>query len=155
MIHSLKLNADIPVQVTSTNIGLVAAILIFGGGLLALAIIAFLAWRLSQKLFMGQFEIENLAPPYESAVQQKNRGKLRIRSLQIGSTGFDKDAHFQATGKNYVYFVSKKPVYNDMTGTKSKKIKIESSTDYRISPTEDYQTGIRVRFESMLNNSDF
>ena len=152
---SLGAYCTFEVQVTSTNIGLVAAILIFGGGLLALAIIAFLAWRLSQKLFMGQFEIENLAPPYESAVQQKNRGKLRIRSLQIGSTGFDKDAHFQATGKNYVYFVSKKPVYNDMTGTKSKKIKIESSTDYRISPTEDYQTGIRVRFESMLNNSDF
>lgn len=149
---SLGAYCTFEVQVTSTNIGLLAAILIFGGGLLALAIIVFLAWRLSQKLFMGQFEVENLAPPYQSAVRQKNRGKLRLRSLQIGPTGFDKDAHFQATGKNFVYFVSKKPVYNDYTGTKAKKIRIESSTDIKISPTEDYQAGIRVRFESMLNN---
>lgn len=150
---SLGAYCTFEVKVTSTNIGLVAAILIFGGGLLALAIIAFLAYRLSQKLFMGQFEVENLAPPYQSAVRQKNRGKLRIRSLQVGPTGFDKDAHFQATGKNFVYFISKKPVYNDYTGTKSKKTKIESNIDMKISTTDDYQTGIRVRFDSMLNNN--
>ena len=150
---SLGAYCTFEVQVTSTNIGLIAVIFIFGGGLIALAAIAVLTWRLSQKLFMGRLEIENLAPPYISAVQQKNRGKLRIRSLQVGSTGLDKDAHFQATGKNFVYFVSKTPVYNDYTGAKSKKIKIESSTDYRISSDDNYQTGIRVRFESMLNNN--
>lgn len=141
------------VKVTSTNIGLVTAIAILGGGLIALVIVAILAYLLSQKLFMGQFEVENLSPPYQSAVQQKNRGKLNVRSLQIGPTGFDKDAHFQATGKNYVYFVSKKPVYNDYNGTKSKKTKIESNIDMRLSPTDDFQTGIRVRFDSMLNNN--
>ncbi|MBQ9415114.1 MAG: VWA domain-containing protein [Clostridia bacterium] len=140
------------VRVTSTNIGLVAMILILAGGLLAVAIIVFLFWWYKNKKFMGQFEVENLAPPYQRAVQQKNRGQLKLRMMQIGPTGLDKDAYVQATGKNFVYFVSKKPVYNDYTGTKSKKIKIESSIDIKISPTEDYQTGIRVRFESLLNN---
>lgn len=140
------------VRVTTTNIGVLAAILIFGGALLALVILLLVARFLSQKLFMGTFEVENLAPPHDCTTHQKNRGQLKIRSLQIGPTGLDKDAHFQATGKSYVIFKSKKPVYNDYTGTRSKSFRIESSMDVRISPTEDYAQGIRVRFESMLNN---
>ncbi len=141
------------VRVTSTNIGVLAAILIFGGGLLVVIILLLVARSRIVRLFMGTFEVENLAPPHDCTTRQKNRGQLKISSLQIGQTGLGKDAHFQATGKNYVIFKSKKPVYNDYTGMRAKKFRIESSMDVRISPTEDYAQGIRVRFESMLNNN--
>ena len=84
----------------------------------------------------------------------KNRGRIKLLSFQIGQTGFHNKCYFQATGKNYVYFVSKKAVTTDSTYGKTKKVKIDSSMDIKIFSDEEQMRGISVRFESLLNNND-
>lgn len=148
---SLGAYCSYEVKVTSTNIGLWAVILILGGGLLALAIIAILTYRSCLIAFMGEFTVENIATG-QTATMQKGRGRLRLMSFQLGATGLHKNCYFQATGKNYVYFVSPKPIFADNSMKKTKKVRVQSSMDVRISATPDYENGIVVRFESLLNN---
>jgi len=139
------------IKVTSTNIGLWVVILIIAGTLIVLAILGILTYRSLGIPFMGSFTVENVKTG-ETGTMQKSRGRLKLTSLQVGMTGLDKNSYFQATGKNYVYFVSKKNVYADCAFKKSKKIKIQSSMDVRISTSPNYEDGIIVRFESMLNS---
>ncbi len=139
------------IKVTSTNIGLWAVILILGGGLLALAIIGILTYRSLGIPFMGSFTVENIATG-ESATYQKSRGRLKLRMFQVGHTGLDRNAYFQATGKNYVYLKTSKPVYADNSYKKTKKVRIESNMEVKISTTEYYEDGVIVSFQSMLNN---
>lgn len=137
------------IAVTSTNIGLWAVILILVGILLTLAIMGLYTYKCLLLSFMGAFTIENIATG-ETATMQKGRGRLRLSSFQVGNTKLDRKSYFQATGKNYVYYVSPKAVYADNAFKKTKKVKISNSMDVRISTTSDYENGIIVRFESML-----
>ncbi len=141
------------VKVTSTNVGLWVVILILVGIVTTLAVIGILTYKSLGIPFMGTVTVENLITG-ESASRQKSRGRIKLSSFQIGQTGINKNAkvYFQATGKNYVYLKSSKPLYSDYLFKKSKKIKIESSVDVRISTSQDFENGIIVRFESMLNN---
>lgn len=148
---SMGAYCTVEVKITSTNVGFWAMIALIAGVLLTIAIVALVTYLALQKPFMGSFTVENLQTR-ETGTMQKNRGRLKLSSLQIGQTGLDRGSYFQATGKNFVYFISKKPVYADNTFKKSKKIRIETSMDVRISTSQDYDTGILVRFESMLNN---
>lgn len=139
------------VKVTSTNIGILTMILLLVGGLIVLIVMFILFKIASGKAFMGQLTAENLETGAVGA-PMKNRGQLKLGAFQIGNTGFDKNSYFQATGKNYVYFISKKPFTSDGAFGKIKKMKIETSQDYRIFSDAEQTKGISVRFESMLNN---
>lgn len=139
------------VKVTSTNIGILTMILLLVVGLIALTIMLILARKHITATFMGQIKAENLQTG-DTASPSKNRGQLKLSAFQIGNTGFDKNSYFQATGKNYVYFISKKPFTSDGAYGKIKKMKIETSQDYRIFSDAEQTKGISVRFESMLNN---
>ncbi len=150
-IDSMGAYATVDVKITSTNVGFWAMVAIIAGILLAIAIAAILTHLALQKPFMGSFTVENLNTR-ESGTMQKNRGRLKLSAFQIGATGLDRNSYFQATGKSFVYYVSKKPVYADNAFKKSKKIKIDTGMDVRISASADYDTGILVRFDSMLNN---
>ncbi len=141
------------IKVTSTNIGLWAVILILGGGLLVLIALAIITYRSLGIPFMGSFTVENISSG-QTATTQKSRGRLKLSAFQIGQTGIDKNSYFQATGKNYVYFKTSKPVYADNMFKKTKKVKIETSMEVKISSNQEYENGIIVRFESMLNNYD-
>lgn len=85
----------------------------------------------------------------------QSRGKIKLSAFQIGDTGFDKNAYFQATGKDYVYFISKKPVSTDSMLNKSKKVKIENNLSTRIYSDDDHTKGIEVKFISYKNNPMF
>ncbi len=139
------------VKITSTNIGVVATILILLGALIALIIILLIAYRNKLYTFMGSITVENLETG-AIGTPIKNRGQLKLTAFQVGNTGLDPKSYFQATGKNYVYFVSKKPFTSDSAYGKVKKMKIEASQDIRIFSDADQTKGIMVRFESMLNN---
>lgn len=142
------------VKITSTNIGVLAMILMIVGIIIAIAIIAILGWIFSNKAFMGEVTATNLQT-YQSNNSMKSRGKLKLSAFQIGDTGFDKNAYFQATGKDYVYFISKKPVSTDSSLNKSKKIKIENNYSTRIYSDDNKTRGIEVRFISYKNNLMF
>ena len=151
---SLGAYCTFELKVTSTNVGLWVVILILIGIVLTLAILGFIAYKSLGIPFMGAFTVENISTG-ESATKQKSRGRLKLSSFQIGQTGIDRavGAYFQATGKSYVYLKSSKPLYSDYSLKKSKKIKIESSVDIRVSTSPDFENGVIIRFESMLNNN--
>ena len=100
---------------------------------------------------MGSITAENIETG-AIGTPMKNRGQLKLSAFQIGNTGFDQKSYFQATGKNYVYFVAKKPFTSDSAYGKVKKLKIEASQDVIIYSDADQTRGMKVRFESMLNN---
>lgn len=148
---SLGAYCSFEVKVTSTNIGLWVVILILAAGVLIAGILGITAYRELGKPFAGSFTVESIATGGR-ATMQKNRGRLKLRSLQIGQTGLDVNSYFQATGKTYVYLKTKKAVFTDNTYKKSKKIKIDSGIEVRISTTQNYENGIIVRFDSLLKN---
>lgn len=140
------------VKVTSTNIGILALILMLGGGLLVLIILLILLRIALGKAFMGSITAENLETRQESTIT-KNRGRVKITMFQIGATGLHKKSYFQATGKSYIYFVSKKPVYADNIVGKAKKIRLNNGEDVYIYVDAEHTRGIRVRFDSVLQES--
>ncbi len=137
------------VLVTSTNIGLLAMIFLLIGAALFVAILLIVLKFALSRAFMGSVTAENIETG-KTGTPVKSRGRLKLSAFQIGQTGFRYDCYFQATGKNYIYFVSKKPFYSDSIIGKSKKLKIESGNDVKIYSDKDQSKGIYVRFESML-----
>lgn len=141
------------VKVTSTNIGVVAMILLGIGALAALIAIITVIRILAGKAFMGTVTVENLETG-DTGTFEKSRGQMRLAMFSVGDLGFDpRKCHFQATGKNYIYFVSNKPFTSDFSFSKTKKLKIDSSIDIRIYADDSQTKGFIVRFESILNNS--
>ena len=141
------------VKVTSTDIGVLAMIFLLIGAALILAIMLILLKISLGKAFMGTVTAENIDTG-QVGTPVKNRGRLKLSAFQIGQTGLRVESYFQATGKNYIYFISKKPFLSDSVVGKTKKLKIESGSDVKIFSDEDRSKGIYVRFESMLNNGD-
>lgn len=143
-------SCDINLRIKTRNIGLITVILI---AVIAIAVIVALivvAKIASGKPFMGEVTVMNLNS-YQTATQRKNRGKIKITAFLIGNTGINNKSYFQATGKNYVYFISKVPVESDMVVGKSKKIKIENGFETRIYSDAQHDNGIEVRFNSFVN----
>ena len=139
------------VKVTSTNIGILALILLLGGGLLVLLAILFKLWWDYGRSFMGNITAENIESGQSNSMP-KSRGRLKLRMFQIGQTGLHPGCYFQATGKNYIWFISKKPVYSDYAAGKTKKIRLESGMDVRICTDQDLTHGVIVRFDSFVRS---
>lgn len=139
------------VKVTTTNIGLIAMILIIVGIIIGLIVFGITTYILTHKKFMGTVTVQNINGVGEGSIT-KNRGRIKLTAFQIGNTGLNNKSYFQATGKNYIYFISKDKVMADGMYGKNKKIKIESSIDKRIYIDEEQTKGIVVTFESYLNN---
>lgn len=139
------------VKVTTTNIGLIAMILIIVGIIIGLIVFGIMTYILTHKKFMGTVNVQNINGVGEGSIT-KNRGRIKLTAFQVGYTGLNSKSYFQATGKNYIYFISKDKVMADGMYGKTKKIKIESSTDKRIYIDEEQTKGINVTFESYLNN---
>ena len=150
---SLGAYCTFDVKVTSTNVGLWVVIAILVGAAIVLGIIGFLTYKSYGIPFMGSFTVENVTTG-QSASQQKSRGRLKLSRFLVGTTGLDKNAYFQATAKDYVYFKTSKPVYATTAMRKSKKIRIPCSMDVTISTDPNMTDGIKVRFESLLNNNN-
>jgi len=143
---------------TSTNIGLLMAILVVVGALIALVIVAFVIRYLTSIPFMGtvsvekhDFEDNSYSVP---ATLTPGRGRVRIEAFGIGTCGLPAGSYFQAGGKDkHIYFVSKKPVYSDAVAGPSKKIPIDGNgLEVLICVDGNMEKGIRVTFQSMLNN---
>lgn len=143
-------SCQITVHVTIRNIGLITVITIGIIALLVLIALIVVAKVLSGKPFMGEITVTNLKG-YQSATQRKNRGSIKISAFLVGNTGINGKSYFQATGKDYIYFVSKDQVESDTVVGKTKKIKIENNFDTRIYADSSHENGIEVRFNSFKN----
>lgn len=148
----------VPVAMTSTNIGLVMAILAAAGILIALIVIALVIRHLTSIPFMGTISVEKHDADDTSytmpATLTPGRGRVRIEAFGIGTCGLPAGSYFQAGGKDKkIYFVSKTPVFSDAVAGPSKKVPIDGSgLEVLICTDVTLEKGMRVTFQSMLNN---
>ena len=79
---------------------------------------------------------------------------MRLEAFGVGTCGLPAGSYFQAGGKDkHIYFISKKPVYSDAVAGASKKIPIDGNgLEVLICTDGNMEKGIRVTFQSMLNN---
>lgn len=144
--------------VTSTNIGLIMAILVAVGILVALIAIVLVIRYLTGIPFMGTISVEKHDFEDNSysmpATLTPSRGRVGLEAFGIGTCCLPAGSYFQAGGKDkHIYFVSKKPVYSDAVSGPSKKIPVDGNgLEVLICTDENMEKGIRVTFQSMLNN---
>ena len=132
------------VRVTSTNIGLWAVVLILIAGAIAALILGILTYKSFLIPFMGEITVENIATR-QKETRQQSRGHIKLSTFAVGQSGIE--GYFQATGKSFIYFKSKKPIYDEFNGKKVKKVKIDEG-EIKMSPNTEFKQGINVRFDS-------
>lgn len=152
------LSCDIEVIITSHNVGIMALIGIGAAALIGLAIFGVMLYILLNKRFMGPIYVTQYDENgnfYEEVKREKGRGRIKLSSFNLKQTSFNTSkCYFQASGKNYVTFVGDKKVYGN--GVMDKKIKIDGSGfEVEISPDQNSCNGIRVKFISRLNNTNY
>ncbi len=136
------------VKVTSTNIGILAMILMIVGIIILFTTLILIARKNRIVPFMGEITVSY---PKNHVVQtsSKTRGQIKLSDFGIGETKFNAGAYFQATGQKYIYFISKKSsVYSTISVNETKKIKIDSGTPIRIYPDVDRTEYIEVIFRT-------
>lgn len=148
---SLGAYCTFDVKVTSTNVGLWVVILILVGGLIALIVAGIVTYRQLLMPFMGSFTVENISTG-ATASRQKSRGRLKLSTFGVGGIPPKAKVYFQATSKNFVIIKSSMPLYSDLYLKKQKKIRLDSGMDIKLSLTDDFEKGVIVRFESLLDN---
>ena len=146
------------VLVTSTNIGLLMALAILIGGLAVVIVCGVGIYKKKGIPFMGTISVQpfdntnyGYTAPYTTS---PGRGSIALGSFANDTGGLPANCRFQAGGKEKcVYFVSKKPVYSDVTSGAQKKIRIDGSgADIRLYADENMERGIIVTFNSILYN---
>lgn len=146
------------VQVTSTNVALWVAICILVAGLLVLVILGIIVYREKLIPFMGSITVERFDDTdmsyFAPVTVSPGRGSVRLEAI-IGGSGLPVGCKFQAGGRDKnIYFKSKKPVYSNIAGRPSKKLRIEGSGgSVRIFSSQEMDKGIEVTFKSLLYNN--
>lgn len=152
-------SAEFEVDVTTTNVGIVTLIVLGIIALIVLAAIGVVTWILLNKRFMGDcyassFNYET-GECSDEVKRSKGRGRIRMTAFNMRVPGLNlSKCYLQATGKDYIYFCSKKPVYGD--GSKKKKVKINGlGNEVTIMADANSQMGLRVKFVSRKNKNNF
>ncbi len=141
------------VTVLLTNVG-IATLIVVGSILLIVLILAFLKLRHDLLLkFSGTIKIDSFGDA--SVVNNEMspiRGRVKLSAFGVVLPGLDANkCYFQATGKNFIYLISKQKLYSS-AGTQLKKIKIDGTGyEVTVSTTSDMENGLYISFESLLN----
>ena len=144
---------------TSTNIGLIMAIIAVLG-ILAAIVLLIVTWRIVLgTAFMGTISVapydRDSYEDYDAISDTPGRGKRPLAAFGMGDMGFAKGTYFQADGKNKrVKFKSKKVFYTDINPGGTKEITISSQQTQNIYPTKEMNKGITVGFKSILDSDD-
>lgn len=129
------------------------------GGVLFVALLVLLIFLLRKKNIRYNGEItvqafdnengENGVPETDSPL----KGKIGL--YQFTDQGYGVDVgkcYFMPSGKDYIYFVSKKGYYSNVFADKKvKKIRIDANYEIVISSSDDLSTGIKVIFAPFQN----
>lgn len=143
------------VLVKTVSIGLIAAIAMLAGILIAIIVVVLALWIAFNKRFYGTCfvrEFDNPTAIYNGPEisRERNRGRIRLTQFDVHGEGFDaRNAYIQASGKDFVWVVFKRPVY--VQGHMMKKVKVNGDGNpIIIHPSQDAPNGISVRFVSKL-----
>ena len=149
-------SAKFEVSVTTTNVGIVALIVIGAIILVVLLVFGTFTYILLNKRFMGDCYVSTFnheTGEYTEEVKRtKGRGRIRLSAFGLTAPGFDMSkCYLQATGKDYIEFHSPKPVCGG--GMKAKKIRV-SGMEVQITQPTNSSAGISVRFDSRKNKNN-
>lgn len=147
------------VKVNTVNIGLLTMIFLIIAIIVVVGIIVVFSYIAANKKFMGEIVVTNLANGLSDR-KRWGRGSKKLSAFQIGNSGLRPDCKLQASGKDYIIFQSKKPVYSDNAKGAVKKMQIRDRMNVKISNDSQVQIGtptqgIIIRFESDLNRRSF
>lgn len=137
---------------TSTNIGMIMAMLTLIGMIVAVAAV-FLAIRAAMgKALMGTLSVASYdqLKRYPPQVRDYGRGQIPLNQFAVDLSALPAGCRFQCDGgKGQVWFISKKPVYADNAMGAVKKIRIfGDGMEVRICGDEKMEKGISVTFKS-------
>lgn len=144
------------VKIDTINIGLMTVLIAGGVTLVVLVVLGIKLYLDFGKPFYGDvyvqpFDRENVMAGYPEKKLEGGRGRIRLSSFSVDLNGIDPASYFQASGKDYVELVCKKPVYAG--GMMAKKVHIDGyGMQIPITLSEDSTKGIYVRFTSKLRN---
>lgn len=152
--HNTSSEFDISIKLV--NIGIITLIVIGGIVILVLAFFGIMTYILVNKRFMGECYVSSFnyetGEYSEEVMRTKGRGRIKLSAFGVRAPGIDvSKCYLQATGKNYIYLVSKKPLFGG--GSKSKKIKI-TGAETQITAESGASSGLIIRFKSRLDNDN-
>lgn len=152
------LSCDIEVVVTRYIVLLITAICVGAIALVVLIAVGILLYISLNKRFMGICFVTPFTEDGYGGEKslRKGRGRVKLQSFRpLGDVGLDLNkCYFQATGKDHVYFVSKKPIYMDRK--QCKKIRVDGGLiEVEISADAEATKGVVVKFKSDLRNDLF
>lgn len=154
-VDSHNTSSEFDLSIKLVNIGIITLIVIGAIAIVVLAAIGVLTYIWLNKRFMGDCYVSSFnyetGEYSEEVMRTKGRGRIKLSAFGVRAEGIDvSKCYLQATGKNYIYFVSKKPVFGG--GTKGKRIKV-TGAETQITATSGASSGLIVRFNSRLDNS--
>lgn len=144
------LSCNIEVLVTTRNVGIIALIGLGAGALLVLIIFGIVLYVALSKPFRGTVLAQSYCNgTYRGVPRTKKRGRIKLSAFGMEPTGLDYNkSYFQATGKNFIYLVTNKPVI--WNGQKTSKIRVQGGIDVTITVTEGDNRLLYVRFDSRM-----
>lgn len=156
---SMGASTEFEVVVTITNLGIIALIILGGSILIVLIIIGVITYIALNKRFLGNCYLSTFnhetGEYSEEVMRKKNRGRISLAAFGLTVPGFPTaKCYIQASGKDFVTLVAKKPIC--VEGKMTKKHQIDGGgMNVEIKESSNAQKGFSIRFESRLNKSIF
>lgn len=144
------LSCEIEVVVKTYNVGVM--MLIGLGVLILIGVIVFgiFCYFMITKPFKGTPTVRSYVNgAYRGGQKQKRRGRIFLTTFGLDDIGLNySQCYIQASGKKYVTFVSKIPVYHN--GNMVKRIRIESGCEEEIRLNDAEDRCLYISFESLI-----
>ena len=142
------LSCDIEVIVKSHNVGTMALIGLGIAALIALIVLGILLYIALTRPFRGTVYAQSYVNGvYKGVPRTKRRGRIKLSAFGMDQTGLDYNkSYFQATGNNFIYLVTNKPV--SWNGKKVNKVRIQGGAD--VSVSVDDSRMLFIRFDSRV-----
>lgn len=106
-----------------------------------------------RKPFFGTVTAQsNCNGSYKGTSRDKKYGRIKLSAFGMDPTGLDYNkSYFQATGKNYIYLVTNKPVI--WNGQKTNKVRIQSGSNVIITVNAGENRQLEIKFESRIKGT--
>lgn len=154
-VDSGGLSCDIEVVVQSYNIGILALLGLAALGILGLAVFGLILWFLLTRPFRGAITASSMVnfQTRQKTLSNLGRGRRKLYAFDLDDVGLDpRKSYFQATGKDYVLFVSNTPFYTSVSGANAvTKAKVDNNIPLTIKVSREDPRELQVRFSSIIH----
>ena len=147
------LSCNVEVIVKSYNVGLMTLIGLCISGLIALIVVGFNVWYWTRKPFRGTVSAQSCCNgTYRGQPRTKKRGRIKLSAFGMDPIGLDYNkSYVQATGSNYVYLITDKPVM--WNGQKTNKVRVQGGAEVTITVNEGDGKLLYIRFDSRVKGT--